>query len=60
MDPVKAITDITGHVLIRIGNPILGNGPDGEPSGDIHIHLHIADDDPDEEPKPRGWARLKR
>ncbi|NKS12575.1 hypothetical protein GS580_16690 [Rhodococcus hoagii] len=63
MDPIKAIADITGHVLIRIGNAILGN-PD-DPStpaihiGEVHIHCDHQGADLDNADN-KGWAWTRR
>ncbi len=58
MDPIKAIADITGHVLIRIGNAILGNDTaDSKP--EVHYHFHISQADRLDKPedKARGFTR---
>lgn len=64
MDPVKAIADITGHVLIRIGNAILGNDTT-EPQQEVHYHFHLtepgqADSLDKPEDKGRGFTRFSR
>lgn len=57
MDPIKAITDITGHVLIRIGNAILGNNASDEPRQEVHYHFHLEPGQADNLDKPENKAR---
>ncbi|OQQ32278.1 hypothetical protein A6411_10755 [Prescottella equi] len=65
MDPIKAIADITGHVLIRIGNAILGNDTTDQSTGAIHIgeiHIHCDHQGADLDTpvgKGRAWIRGK-
>ncbi|WP_281250388.1 hypothetical protein [Rhodococcus marinonascens] len=37
MNPIDAITSITGHVLIRIGHAIVGDTPEAATPAPIHI-----------------------
>ncbi|RVW03019.1 hypothetical protein [Rhodococcus xishaensis] len=65
MNPVDAITGITGHVLIRIGSAILGNQPGSDLAAPFHIgelHIHCAQpaDTDRQEAKPRTWMRRAR
>ncbi|WP_139277747.1 hypothetical protein [Rhodococcus marinonascens] len=51
MNPIDAITSITGHVLIRIGRAIVGDAPETTAPAPIHIeavHVHY------DGPAPRG------
>ncbi|NKV71084.1 hypothetical protein GS982_13045 [Rhodococcus hoagii] len=60
MDAIGAITSITGQVMIRIGNAILGN--QDQPQQVVHYHFHLTDpgqadslDKPED--KGRGFTR---
>ncbi|RVW06236.1 hypothetical protein [Rhodococcus spongiicola] len=61
MNPIDAITSITGHVLIRIGNAILGNQAASESQpiriGEVHIHCAQPADADSPGRKTRTWRR---
>ncbi|NKZ63000.1 hypothetical protein GTG23_00775 [Rhodococcus hoagii] len=61
MDAIGSIMDITGQVLIRMGNAIVGNTVD-EPRQEVHYHFHLSQADSLDKPedKGRGFTRFSR
>lgn len=64
MDPIGSIASITGQVMIRMGNAILGN-QDPQPQSVVHYHFHLtepgqADNLDKPENKGRGFTLFNK